>query len=141
MGKAVAAGGKYANGHAASEVQAPAVLDCHALGGALAQVKTAERLLEDPSPAKLDHCSDVLAGVILKMREWQSRRPPGTGTAEAAGQAQVLRAAVLRCAQLLEKAAEFRAGWELIAALMCEGYTGGGTAAERAHGARICIRG
>lgn len=116
-------------------------IDACSLSGALARVENAEKQLRDPSPAALDGCAGALEAALSELREWLQYRGFRPGARESAAEAGALRRAVLRCAELLNKAAEFRTGWNAVAGGMCAGYTAGGVPAEREHAVRVWMKG
>lgn len=107
---------------------------------ALESLKRAEALLESPSPSGLDRCAEALGAAIaaLRQRPNQSGMPRDT---RPAANVLAVRRAVLRCAALLNKAADFRMGWSAMAASMCAGYTALGAPAQTIHPARVWVRG
>jgi len=114
--------------------------DRRMLQAALLDLKEAEGLLRNPSPAALDRCAEVLGCAVSRLREWRAHRAQSANPA-ALAQARTLQTAIRRAARLLESAAEFRARWSRIAAVMCAGYTASGAPAVPARSGKVCVRG
>jgi hypothetical protein len=114
------------------------------LRSARSELERVCKLLESPTPATLDRCAAIMAGVICQLeagRREMAQAGEGVFQQNSVAEARRLRPVVHRARTLLELAARYHARWRGMLAGMSGGYTVRGAPAPILSRARISIQG